>query len=125
MLNLLSFREGMKESYLKYGAAFGESIGAKRGGNAKLVGNIVHKNSSQQNSKSKSEGNDLIWHEFALAHYPTILHFADMLASEDYQSVNREFRVPALADTCILCTSELEIERILGQDGGAGEKAKL
>lgn len=114
MLNLLSFKAGMKESYLKYGAAFGKTIGAKRGGNAKLVGNIVRE------QKRETEG---VWHEFALAHYPSLLHFADMLASKDYQEVNQEFRVPALGDTCILCTSELEIEDMLNTLGA--EKAKL
>jgi hypothetical protein len=48
----------------------------------------------------------------ALAHYPSIHHFADMLASEDYQAVNQKFRVPSLKDTCILCTTELGIENI-------------
>ena len=54
----------------------------------------------------------------ALAHYPSIKHFEDMLASEDYQAVNQKFRVPALKDTCILCTCEL------GLDVGEG-RAKL
>lgn len=102
MLNLLAFKPDMKSSYLKYGAAFGETIGAKRGGNAKLVGNIVSKDNSSK------------WHEFALAHYPSLLHFADMLASKDYQEVNQKYRVPALEDTCILFTSELEIEKLVG-----------
>lgn len=39
-----------------------------------------------------------------------IHHFTDMLASEDYQKVNHEFRLPALKDTCILCTTELDSE---------------
>jgi len=47
----------------------------------------------------------------ALAHYPSLDHFADMIASEDYQDVNKRYRIPSLRDTCILCTSELEIER--------------
>jgi hypothetical protein len=34
-----------------------------------------------------------------------------MIASEDYQEVNRRYRIPSLRDTCILCTSELEIEK--------------
>lgn len=34
------------------------------------------------------------WDEVALAHYPSIWHFADMLASGGYQEVNRRFRVP-------------------------------
>jgi len=49
------------------------------------------------------------WDEIALAHYPSILHFADMLASEDYQEVNQKYRVGSLRDTCILCTSELDL----------------
>lgn len=123
MLNLLSFRPGHKPSYLKYGKAFAETIGAKRGGNAKLVGNIVHDDlSNATQGEGEKEG---IWHEFALAHYPSLMHFADMLASEDYQAVNQKYRVPALADTCILCTSELEIEKMLSEIEGGGGRAKL
>lgn len=107
MLNLLAFKPDMHASYLKYGKAFGESIGSRRGGNAKLVGNIVDP------AQKKGEG----WDEMALAHYPSILHFADMLASEDYQVVNLEFRVPSLRDTCILCTSEIAIEEIMDGRG--------
>jgi len=114
MLNLLSFKPDMKESYLKYGKAFSETIGAKRGGNAKLVGNLV---SGEERVSEKEEG---VWHEFALAHYPSLLHFADMLGSRDYQEVNQKFRVPALGDTCILFTSELEVEDLMKED-----KAKL
>lgn len=111
MLNLLAFKPDMHSSYLQYGKAFAESIGAKRGGNAKLVGNIVDP------AQKKGEG----WDEMALAHYPSILHFADMLASEDYQAVNLKYRVPSLRDTCILCTSEIDIEEILE---GKGEKTQ-
>ena len=104
MLNFLAFKPSMHDSYLQYGKAFAETIGAKRGGNAKLVGNIVDE------KQKKGEG----WDEMALAHYPSILHFADMLASEDYQAVNLKYRVPSLRDTCILCTSEIDIEDVLG-----------
>lgn len=41
MLNLLTFKPGLKEQYLKYGKAFSESVGSRRGGVAKLVGRIV------------------------------------------------------------------------------------
>ncbi|KAI1613632.1 hypothetical protein EDD37DRAFT_643792 [Exophiala viscosa] len=139
MLNLLAFKEGMKESYLTYGRAFAESIGAKRGGTAKLVGNIVPSPSNNAHSTpplggseaplesvgaaegGKGEGKK--WDEFALASYPSILHFADMLASEDYQAVNLKYRVPALEDTLILCTSEIEVEDLLaGNEKGAKSK---
>lgn len=119
MLNFLSFKSGKKSDYLKYGKAFAESIGSKRGGNAKLVGNVV---SSSSEKDKEVEGQ---WHEFALAHYPSLLHFADMLASEDYQTVNEKYRVPSLFDTCILCTSELEVEKILEEGGDGAVKSKL
>ncbi|EME81518.1 uncharacterized protein MYCFIDRAFT_121131, partial [Pseudocercospora fijiensis CIRAD86] len=105
MLNLLSFNQGKQahESYLRYGKAFGESIGAKRGGHAKIVGKVI--------PDQKTPGEDKYgWDEIALAHYPSIRHFMDMLGSEDYQEVNQKHRVPALRDTCILCTSELDQE---------------
>jgi uncharacterized protein (DUF1330 family) len=104
MLNLLAFNPGMKDSYLKYGKAFAETIGSRRGGNAKIVGNVI----------DKAQG----WDEIAVAHYPSILHFADMLASEDYQAVNHRHRIPSLKDTCILCTSEIALEEM-----GIGQRA--
>ncbi|KAF2176793.1 hypothetical protein K469DRAFT_722020 [Zopfia rhizophila CBS 207.26] len=117
MLNLLSFKPGMKDSYLQYGKAFSSSIGSKRGGNAKLVGTVLEVNGQK---KSKRAGGEAEWDEIALAHYPSILHFADMLASEDYQEVNKKYRVPALTDTFILCTSEIGVE-----EGVGGNRAKL
>lgn len=99
MLNLLAFNPGMKEEYLKYGKAFAESIGSNRGGDAKLVGNVL-------DVQGQGKGG---WDEIALAHYPSIMHFADMLASEDYQEVNHKHRVGSLKDTFILCTTELDL----------------
>ncbi|KFY46457.1 hypothetical protein V495_02486 [Pseudogymnoascus sp. VKM F-4514 (FW-929)] len=100
MLNLLAFKEGMKAEYLKYGAEFAKSVGSRRGGTAKIVGTVVRKDGDG------GEG----WDEVALAHYPSIWHFADMLASEDYQAVNRKYRVGSLRDTFILCTTEVDAE---------------
>lgn len=105
MLNLLAFKPGkdMHDSYQRYGKAFAEAIGKKRGGTAKIVGRVVPNQGTQ--------GEDAAgWDEIALAHYPSIRHFTDMIASEDYQAVNHEHRLPALRDTCILCTTELDPE---------------
>lgn len=113
MLNLLKFHptQEARESYMRYGKAFAESIGSRRGGNAKIVGKVVQ--------NQGTDGEDAAgWDEIALAHYPSIDHFTDMLASEDYQKVNHEHRLKALEDTCILCTSELDPR--LG-----GERARL
>ena len=112
MLNLLAFQPGKKEGYLKYGAEFSKSIGSRRGGNAKIVGSVVHDAGGEDGEA---------WDEVALAHYPSILHFADMLASQDYQAVNQKYRVPSLKDTFILCTSEIGIDDF----GSGGEGPKL
>lgn len=162
MLNLLAFWPGKEahESYLQYGKAFGESIGKRRGGKAKIVGKVVvaagGQKKRQEGEGEKGDYQDGWWDEVALAHYPSrfssylsfytdmwkpenpswvvekkfhvcanmyvretaIHHFTDMLASEDYQKVNHEFRLPALKDTCILCTTELDPELSI-------DKAKL
>lgn len=113
MFNLLAFNPGMKEEYLKYGAAFAKTIGSRHGGNAKIVGNVIKMEGS---TDASADG----WAEIALAHYPSILHFREMLLSEDYQKVNHAHRVPSLRDTCILMTSELAIEDLVkGSSSGA------
>ncbi|MCJ1476160.1 hypothetical protein MMC13_004825 [Lambiella insularis] len=106
MLNLLAFKQGKKAEYLKYGQAFAQSVGARHGGMAKLVGNALACSSSPDGSRE--------WDETALAHYPSLHHFADMLASEDYQEANQKWRVGSLEDTCILCTSELLLPVVEG-----------
>lgn len=87
MLNFLAFKPGKEahESYQKYGQGFAKSAGAKRGGTAKIVGKVIDEGAK--------------WDEIALAHYPSIQHFTEMLASEDYQEINHRYRLPALEDT--------------------------
>ncbi|KAG8627658.1 hypothetical protein KVT40_005141 [Elsinoe batatas] len=47
------------------------------------------------------------WDEVAIVHYPSIRHFCDMAAGEDYQEINQKYRLPSLEDTILLCTTEL------------------
>jgi hypothetical protein len=129
MFNLLAFNPGMKSEYLKYGAAFANTIGSRHGGNAKIVGNATHVNGNMIAKSSNSsvgtngevEGGKDDWDEIALAHYPSILHFRDMLESEDYQEVNKRHRVPSLRDTCILMTSEIAVEESMREGKGAAK----
>lgn len=110
MLNLLAFKPGPEAhaAYLRYGKAFAESIGSRRGGRAKIVGKVV----PWQGTPDEDGAG---WDEVALAHYPSIGHFVDMLASEDYQAVNHSDRLGSLRDTCILCTTELDPELQTGK----------
>ncbi|KAK5178264.1 hypothetical protein LTR16_010830, partial [Cryomyces antarcticus] len=141
MLNLLAFRAGdaAKASYLRYGAAFAADVGARRGGVAKIVGGVVDeagvaagkagdggegegaREGTEAEAQDKTRPSE--WDEIAIAHYPSLWHFADMAASEDYQAVNHKYRVDSLRDTCILCTSELALP--LPEGAGEGGKAKL
>ncbi|KAF4534209.1 uncharacterized protein LTHEOB_12986 [Lasiodiplodia theobromae] len=124
MLNLLAFREGRKGEYLKYGKAFAEDVGRKRGGVAKIVGTVVEDGGGLGVGEGVGEKGKRVWDEVALAHYPSIFHFADMLASEDYQAVNRRHRLGSLKDTFILCTTELGLPDGNYDDGGSAGKQK-
>lgn len=97
MLNLLQFTPGRREQYKKYGAEFGRRVGSRHGGDAKIVAHVV-------GAQAKEQG----WDEVALAHYPSLEHFAAMIASKDYQDVNKAYRLGSLADTFILCTQEID-----------------
>jgi hypothetical protein len=120
MFNLLAFQTGMKAEYLKYGAAFAESIGSRHGGNAKVVGNVVKPSSTPTSTSTSSvDASGDGWDEIALAHYPSILHFREMLMSGDYQEVNHRYRVGSLKDTAILMTSEVGVEEMMRGGGGA------
>ncbi|KAL4893603.1 hypothetical protein BDV59DRAFT_27329 [Aspergillus ambiguus] len=111
MLNLLHFHHpDGKKSYYQYGQAF-IPVAGKRGGNAKLVGNVVPP-SNEVDSRGKADrpGEDW-WNEISIVHYPSIRHFCDMLAGEDYQAINEKYRLSALRDTFLLCTTEFDVER--------------
>lgn len=99
MLNLIAFNEGKHESYKAYGQAFASSIGSRRGGVAKIVGSVPRESDKEA---------EHVWDEIAVAHYPTVWHFADMVGGKDYQEVNKRHRVGALRGTAILCCDELD-----------------
>lgn len=70
MLNLLSFLPDGKPKYYQYGQAFVEVAG-RRGGDAKIVGNVVKPSEEPTDSRGKAgrrEGG--WWNEISLVHYP-------------------------------------------------------
>lgn len=69
-------------------------VAGKRGGDAKIVGNVVSKDGD--------------WNEISIVHYPSIKHFCDMLAGEDYQAINDEFRLPVSVD----CEKEMILRNL-------------
>lgn len=84
MFNLLHFHQpDGKKSYYKYGQAF-VPVAAKRGGQVKLVGNVIGPWPSSDREQ---------WDEISIVHYPSIRHFCDMLAGDDYQEINKKHRL--------------------------------
>lgn len=94
MLNLLHFHHpDGKKSYYQYGQAF-IPIAGKRGGNAKMVGNVVRPSKRDLGSRGDcSRPEQEWWNEISIVHYPSIRHFCDMLAGEDYQAINEKHRL--------------------------------
>lgn len=94
MLNLLHFHHpGGKQSYYQYGQAF-IPVAGKRGGNAKLVGNVVAPQPQHGDSRGPSRQLEQEWwNEISIVHYPSIRHFCDMLAGDDYQAINEKYRL--------------------------------
>lgn len=113
MLNLLAMAPGRESRalYRAYGKGFHEGAGARRGGVAKLVGRVegdlAWEGEGGVAAATATAGG---WEEVAVAHYPSLWHFADMVAGEDYQALNDRYRIPALRDTLILCTTEVVLQ---------------
>lgn len=115
MLNLLAFNEGKKDQYIKYGSEFSSRVGARHGGKVKIAARVV----DGEGQQAEADG----WDEIAFVHYPTIRHFAAMSSSEEYQEVNRKYRLGALKDTFILCVVEIDDQGELL--GGRARSGKL
>lgn len=93
MLNLLHFHHpDGKKSYYQYGQAF-IPVAGKRGGSAKLVGNVIPAPDGEDYSRGERKKTEEWWNEISIVHYPSIRHFCDMLAGEDYQAINEKYRL--------------------------------
>lgn len=68
-------------------------MAGRRGGDAKIVGNVVAPSSTTSNPNAITATADT-WQEIAIVHYPSITHFCDMLAGKDYQAINEKYRLP-------------------------------
>ena len=112
MLNLLHFNQpNGKKSYYEYGQAF-IPVAGKRGGSAKLVGNVVNPGGEQRDGSRGPRGSapDDWWNEISIVHYPSISHFCDMLAGDDYQAINEKYRL----SVCVSCFVRSNIVSIHG-----------
>ncbi|KAI9871556.1 MAG: hypothetical protein M1830_002756 [Pleopsidium flavum] len=104
MINLLAYNKGEKDVYMEYVKAFGETVGARRGSVAKMIGQVRESSSSSSATEGGRE-----WDDVAIVHYPSILHFGDLLASKEYRDLDHRYKVGTLEDTCILCVTELDL----------------
>lgn len=100
MFNLLATKDMAR--YMQYVAGFQESAGSKRGGEGKIFGSVLECSSTPDGVKE--------WEMVAMVHYPSIYHFGDMLAADDYQEMAHKYRFGALLDNPLLCTTELRVD---------------
>lgn len=69
-------------------------VAGKRGGSAKLVGNVVKPAAGNADSRGNIDRSESDWwNEISIVHYPSIRHFCDMLAGDDYQAINERYRL--------------------------------
>lgn len=117
MLNLLHFHThaGAVESYHEYGRRFA-NVAGKRGGNAKLVGVVISPlKEGQDDSRGRADRKkEDWWNECTLVHYPSINHFIDMSVDDEYQFINKEYRLKAIKDTALICTTEIDLKPYRG-----------
>jgi len=118
MLNLLHFHtdKGAVESYHEYGRRFA-TVAGKRGGNAKLVGIVISPlKDGQKDSRGKPDRKkEDWWNECTLVHYPSINAFIDMSVDDEYQFINKEYRLKAIKDTALICTTEIDLKPYRGK----------
>lgn len=121
MLNLLHFHthDGAVESYHEYGRRFA-TVAGKRGGNAKLVGIVIDPLKEPLKDSRQDRKKDEWWNECTLVHYPSINHFIDMSVDDEYQFINKEYRLKAIKDTALICTTEIDLTKFR-----KGAQAKL
>lgn len=107
-LNLLSFKtdKADKDRYYEYGKGFGQAA-AKFGGEPKIMASVV-----KAEEDARGAQKDKWWDEVSLVNYHSLSHFAGMAASEQYQHINRSYRLPSLDDTTIICTQEVDLESL-------------
>ncbi|PWN34492.1 uncharacterized protein FA14DRAFT_30952 [Meira miltonrushii] len=98
-LNFLAFNRSKedKERYYQYGKGFTQAA-KPFGGEPKILAKVVNAEEQQK------------WQEVSLVNYYSLSHFAGMAASEEYQEINRKYRLPSLDDTTIFCTQEVDLD---------------
>ncbi|KAH8693808.1 hypothetical protein BGW36DRAFT_429840 [Talaromyces proteolyticus] len=113
MLNLMAFKDVQK--YGGYREALSRGVGKRHGLKPLLFGQVT------KCSSITLEGGPE-WDLVGLIYYPSVLHFADMLADEEYQEIRRKYRL-GLAVAEILA-SEHGYHVIIGsRNAEAGQQA--
>jgi len=95
VLNFISLNQGKMEAFMGYGAVFASDLGPKYGTEAKLMG------------MAANGGGPDGWELLAVVHYPSIRHFAEMVGSERYKEIDRQFKVGLIRDTGLLALTEI------------------
>jgi hypothetical protein len=107
MLNLMKYTPGGRNNFLNYVRVFTEErVGTKRGAIPELFGEMHMKGETEESKANNA------WEDTALVYYPSIWHFADLVASEEYRECDKKYKIGAVEDTGILAVSEMDLDDI-------------
>jgi hypothetical protein len=105
LFNLFKYRDGDSSTHDQYMEDFKSSFGDSAGAAVKFMGSV---GSGPNDMRGRNQDESGMWQEANLTHYDSIYHYAYMLSTDTYQTLNKD-KVRGLEDTCILLVSEVEM----------------
>ena len=113
LFNLFKYRSGDPSTHDKYMGDFKRNFGDSAGASVKFMGSLESqfadqderssRNTNNNSSSSSSSSNG--WQDTNSVQYDSIYHYAHMLSTDTYQTLNQD-KVRSLEDTSILLVSE-------------------
>jgi hypothetical protein len=93
MVNLLAFVPGNQERYMQYVQEFARTFGPRFGPAGKLFGPV---------SENEADDDKKRWEFAAMVHYPSLLHFREMVLDELYRQVDRKLKKGSVEDNPLM-----------------------
>lgn len=106
--NLFKYANNDRSVHDSYMNGFKEKFGPDAGAQIKFMGPVQERLSVD----GKHEESEMKWDDTNLVQYDSVWHYAHMLSTDIYQSLNQE-KMRGLDDTCILMVSEAGWQRLI------------
>lgn len=106
--DLFKYANSDRSVHDSYMNGFKEKFGPDAGAEIKFMGPVQEMLSVD----GQHEEGELTWDDTNLVQYDSVWHYAHMLSTDIYQSLNQE-KMRGLEDTCILMVSEIGWQRLI------------